>query len=68
MTSRDKPPVPSLVPYPTKERVMLAGALAVRELGLVDKLKVIEPKENVTEKQTDQSQASLLGWNQRSRW
>jgi len=63
MTSRDKPPVPSLVPYPTKEIVMLAGALAVRELGLVDKLKVKEPEENVTEKQTDQSQASLLGWN-----
>ena len=42
---------------------MLAGALAVRELGLVDKLKVKEPEKNVTEKQTDQSQASLLGWN-----
>ena len=63
MTSRDKPPVPSLVPYPTKEIVMLAGALAVRDLGLVDKLKVKEPEENVTEKQTDQSQASSLGWN-----
>ena len=63
MTSRDKPPVPSLVPYPTKEIVMLAGALAVRELGMVDKLKVKEPEENVTEKQTDQFQASLLGWN-----
>ena len=63
MTSRDKPPVPSLVPYPTKETVMLAGALAAKELGLVDKLKVKEPEENVTEEQTDQSQASLLGWN-----
>jgi len=63
MTSRDKPPVPSLVPYPTKEIVMLAGALAVRELGLVDKLKVKEPDENQTENQTDQSQNSLLGWN-----
>ena len=63
MTRRDKPPVPSLVPYPTKEIVMLAGALAVRDPGLVDKLKVKEPEENVTEKQTDQSQASSLGWN-----
>ena len=44
---------------------MLAGALAVKELGLVDKLKVKEPEENVNEKQTDsdKSQASLLGWN-----
>ena len=42
---------------------MLAGALAVRDLGLVDKLKVKEPEENVTEKQTNQSQASSLGWN-----
>ena len=65
MTRRDKPPVPSLVPYPTKEKVMLAGALAVKELGLVDKLKVKEPEENVNEKQTDsdKSQASLLGWS-----
>ena len=61
MAGKVKPAVPVLVPYPIKDKVRLAGALALRELGLVEKLREVMAKQEEDEKQADtQAHASAL--------
>ena len=61
MAGKVKPAVPVLVPYPMTDKVRLAGALALRELGLVEKLREFLAKEEEDEKQAKaQAHASTL--------
>ena len=61
MAGKVKPAVPVLVPYPIKDKVRLAGALALRELGLVEKLREVMAKQEQDEKEAAvQAQASSL--------
>ena len=61
MAGKVKPAVPVLVPYPIKDKVRLAGALALRELGLVEKLREVMAKQEEDEKQADtQAHASSI--------
>ena len=61
MAGKVKPAVPVLVPYPIKDKVRLAGALAIRELGLVEKLREVMAKQEQDEKEAvAQAQVSSL--------
>ena len=59
MAGKVKPAVPILVPYPPKEKVRLAGALALRELGLVEKLREVMAKQEEDEKNAQAPASSL---------
>ena len=59
MAGKVKPTVPVLVPYPIKDRVRLAGALALRELGLVEKLRELTAKQEGDEKAAHAPASSL---------
>ena len=61
MAGKVKPAVPLLVPYPIKDQVRLAGALALRELGLVEKLRELMAKQEEDKKEAaSQALASSL--------
>jgi len=59
MAGKVKPAVPVLVPYPIKDKVRLAGALALRELGLVEKLREVMAKQEEEEKAAQAHASSL---------